>query len=497
MPRKPKALVDLAPHLVAEARGWDPTLPLSTEVVVGWICDHGHEYEALIGNRIRLGSGCPFCAGKRPIVGQTDFASRFPDLASEADGWDPSSYTYGSGLLVDWKCSRGHRWKAQINSRGKGAGCPGCAGQLLLPGENDLKTRFPEISKEAHGWDPCQVFAKSNLKLEWLCPLGHKYSAMPVDRVAGNGCPICAGKIVLIGFNDLATLLPDVADQADGWDPSTVTVASSKRVSWKCELGHQWKSTVAGRRGKPSCPVCSNKKLLIGFNDLATTHPHLVDEAYGWDPQLVIAGSNKIFEWQCNVGHIFSMAPNTRKNGKQNCPFCSNHKLLSGFNDLATTHPDLSRQADGWDPATVIAGTHKKLDWRCENDHRWKAACNSRVAGVGCPSCASYGFDPGRKAWLYLIENEGIGMLQIGISNVIESRLSDHAKRGWEVIDIRGPMDGQYTYELEQEILQCLRSRGISVGDKLQGKFSGYTESWPEHQFNVKKISALLELIDR
>ena len=29
-----------------------------------------------------------------------------------------------------------------------------------------------------------------------------------------------------------------------------------------------------------SCPYCKNRKLLCGFNDLATTHPELVAE---WD----------------------------------------------------------------------------------------------------------------------------------------------------------------------------------------------------------------------
>ena len=36
------------------------------------------------------------------------------------------------------------------------------------------------------------------------------------------------------GINDLATLFPDVAVEADGWDPSKVISGSNKKKSWKC-----------------------------------------------------------------------------------------------------------------------------------------------------------------------------------------------------------------------------------------------------------------------
>jgi len=496
MPRKPKALTELAPDLVREVCGWDPAVPLTTAALVRWMCSAGHEYEALIGNRVRLGSGCPFCAGKKPIIGETDFASRFPDLALEADGWNPTDYTYGSGLVVAWKCSRGHRWNAQINSRGRGVGCPGCAGQMLIQGHNDLQTRFPELAKEAFGWDPSQVFSKSNRKLQWKCPLGHVFVAMPADRAAGNGCSICAGKTILVGFNDLATLLPAVAIQADGWDPTTVTVSSGKRLSWICSLGHRWNSTVAGRRKKPNCPTCSNKKLLAGFNDLATTHPELAREAFGWNPKEVIAGSNVRRAWRCPLGHEYECAPNTRTRG-DGCPFCSNHRVLRGFNDLATTHPILASEADGWDPTTVIAGTHKKLSWKCQSGHQWKAACNSRAQGVGCPPCASSGYDPNKKAWLYLIENDFLDMLQVGITNDAKRRLAEHKKRSWTAFDIRGPMDGVLTYEWEQAILTFLRNQGVQLGpDSQHGKFDGYTESWRKSDFIIDSLKTLMDLVD-
>jgi hypothetical protein len=63
----------------------------------------------------------------------------------------------------------------------------------------------------------------------------------------------------LAGFNDLATLHPDVAETADGWDPTTVTAKSGLKKAWCCAKGHRWVATVADRTPPRStgCPECA------------------------------------------------------------------------------------------------------------------------------------------------------------------------------------------------------------------------------------------------
>jgi len=58
----------------------------------------------------------------------------------------PFSTTLGSGKKVWWKCSRGHEWIADVNSRKKGNGCPVCAGKRVLIGYNDLASTHPQIA---------------------------------------------------------------------------------------------------------------------------------------------------------------------------------------------------------------------------------------------------------------------------------------------------------------------------------------------------------------
>ena len=100
-----------------------------------------------------------------------------------------------------------------------------------------------------------------------MCALGHEYAAVIGLRTQrGNGCPCCAGRKVLPGFNDLATVEPQIAKQ---WNPTLngaltpemVTTGSHRKVWWQCPNGHSWKAVVYSRTGsgKSGCPMCDGR----------------------------------------------------------------------------------------------------------------------------------------------------------------------------------------------------------------------------------------------
>ena len=61
-----------------------------------------------------------------------------------------------------------------------------------------------------------QVASKSGKKVWWCCPKGHSYQATPADRMHHHsGCPYCSNKKLLVGFKDLKTLFPKVANEFD------------------------------------------------------------------------------------------------------------------------------------------------------------------------------------------------------------------------------------------------------------------------------------------
>ena len=227
---------------------------------------------------------------------------------------------------MSWKCDQGHEWNARIVSRTlSGNGCPTCAGLRLFPGVNDLKTKHPLIAAEADGWDPSQVTYGSKLKKPWVCTNGHKWNATINSRTRGRGCPVCGWKIIVRGFNDLETLFPDVASQADGWDPSEISPHSKEIRPFICNLGHRFEADIIGQTGRKNfCRVCDGTLLLIGFNDLLTKYPHIAKEADGWDPSKVVGNtSSKKYPWKCKCGCQWVTTLSARVGGGQGCPSCA------------------------------------------------------------------------------------------------------------------------------------------------------------------------------
>ena len=377
-----------------QADGWDPTsVTAGSGQRLPWKCKFGHRWESSVNNRAK-GRGCPICAGKQVLAGFNDLKTTHPELAEEADGWDPTTVRPGSNKSFRWHCKSGHVWNSKVCDRVKGSGCPICAGKQVLAGFNDLATTHPELANEAHGWDPRTVSKGTPQKYEWICPEKHIFSASVSNRTGRNktGCSTCANKQVLVGFNDLATTHPDLASQAHGWDPQTKVAFSHKKAEWECAEGHVWTAVIASRSSGRGCPVCTGRQVLSGFNDLQHTNPEIANEAKGWDPTTVSAGSHQKLKWICSNGHEYLIAPHSRTgHNETGCAVCSGQQVLSGFNDLATTHPAIAAEAHEWDPKTVNAGSNPKKRWKCTLGHKWMAAPNSRTGPnqSGCPICAN------------------------------------------------------------------------------------------------------------
>jgi len=428
-----------------------------------------------------------------------------PKLAKEAYEWDPSLYSAGSSSKrMTWLCKKGHKFDAFISSRSsRGDGCPYCANRRALPGFNDLQKKFPNVALEAYGWDPTLVLPGSEVKKEWKCNVGHIYPATPMDRTRkdrGRGCPYCSNQKFLIGFNDLATTHPNIAGLAYKWDPTTLLAGSREIRKWKCEKGHITEGSVFNRtRADSSCPVCSGNEVLKGFNDLITTHKLLSLDAHGWDPATVTAGSNKKVNWKCPKGHKFEAVISSRALNGNGCEVCANQKVLTGYNDFATTHPLLAKEADNWNTKIVSFGNDTKRWWKCPQGHRYSMTPNKRTSGKGrnCPTCAKSGFDPNSEAYLYFLIHNSWMMLQIGITNFPEERLEKHMRKGWELLEIRGPMEGYLTQQWETAILRMLKAKGADLSNKeIAGKFDGYSEAWSKSTFPVKSIKELMRLTE-
>lgn len=129
----------------------------------------------------------------------------------------------------------------------KTGGCPICSGKQVLSGINDFATMAPELAKE---WDydlnelkPEDVYYRDAKRYHFICNKGgHHFMRDPLHmmrshEIGTNGCPVCHGKVVEVGSNDLYTTHKEKVDNEWEYDindilPTEVT-AGSQRLIWR------------------------------------------------------------------------------------------------------------------------------------------------------------------------------------------------------------------------------------------------------------------------
>ena len=175
---------------------------------------------------------------------------------------------------------------------------------------------------------------------------------------------------------------------------------TQKLYWWKCQIGHSYQATPNTRTSKNSgCPYCNGRAVLVGFNDLASTNPELLQE---WDydkntilPNAITSKSTSKVWWKCKNGHSFQATPNARTTKKSKCPYCTDRRILVGFNDLKSQRPDWAAE---WDydknapsiPEEYTIHSSKKVWWICSRcGASWQTRIDYRTRnGSGCIKCA-------------------------------------------------------------------------------------------------------------
>ena len=256
------------------------------------------------------------------------------------EGISPKEVSSGSNRRVWWICRKGHEWEATVKSRSQGAGCPVCANKKVVAGINDLATTHPNIAAEWHptkngALTPKTIAYGTKKRDWWRCDKDHEWEASIMSRSQGAGCPVCSGKVIIPGENDMASMYPKLSAE---WHPTkngalrpeTVTPYSNRKVWWLCDKGHEWQAYISHRTGVGSgCPYCTNRKVLVGFNDLATVYPKIAAQWHptlneGLSPAMVVPGSTKKVWWQCAEGHVWRAVVYSRTGpDKCGCPVCA------------------------------------------------------------------------------------------------------------------------------------------------------------------------------
>lgn len=283
---------------------------------------------------------------------------------------------------------------------------------------------------------------------------------------------------------------------------------------WKCEKGHTWKARINDRCNKnKGCPVCSNRKLLVGTNDLGTLFPEI---KLHWDyekntkrPEDFLGRNSTSKVWfECLRCHESYMATINSFNRGSRCPFCAGKKVKEGLNDLATTHPHL---AEEWDyrsngdrrPQNVTHGSDEKVWWICNKGHTWRAAISSRAGGSGCPVCQ-------KESQISLSEKTFAFYLSRSFPDLIENvRLPELGKKELDIyvpsLRLAVEYDGHQFHRNQKKDLAkdalCAKNGITLIRIREEGcpkyESNAYFIDSPENKGDVMKLhSALNELIN-
>jgi hypothetical protein len=264
---------------------------ITSHEYVWWQCHVNvrHVWQAVVADRVRYKTGCPFCTNQK-IADDNNLAAKYPKLVKL---WHttknlpllPSQVVPGSGKKVWWRCPAAydHVWEAPVNkvvdSRNHGhRACPFCAGRRVCA-TNNLAARYPEIAKLWHPnknrIQPSAVLPNSNRIVWWLCLNGHEFKSAPFrllrsqQQLTNKGCPYCSGRLASAEDN-LAVRFPVIAKL--WWHPSKnlplranqVRHGSGKKLWFGCTRSkqHAWQATVckvvaAYKAQRLKCPQCN------------------------------------------------------------------------------------------------------------------------------------------------------------------------------------------------------------------------------------------------
>lgn len=227
----------------------------------------GSEITKRLDSILENGAYCGPCAKRRNVSPEKSLFERSPSVAmmfDKAENYDKFGKRISSRGISAFSSEKynfycdnggvGHTFKKylpnMIKAHDKGnLGCPVCAGFELRSGVNDFATKVPSLAKywdeEKNGFPVSQVFYNDQKEYWWVCPNGHSFQRDPLhmQRSVGTstlGCPVCHGKEVRVGVNDLLTLRPDLMEYWDwenneGYSPNDYTIQSNIKFWWKCK----------------------------------------------------------------------------------------------------------------------------------------------------------------------------------------------------------------------------------------------------------------------
>lgn len=239
-------------RLIAKRRGGECLSPIYTNAhtKLDWRCVNGHAFEATPAH-VKRGRWCHQC-GIQSVAKQISLSiSEIRQIAKFRNGRCLSD-TYTPNEKLEWRCEKGHVWKALVHNVKRGSWCPICGHRRS--GRKHLSLEEMRQQAASHGGTCLSPkYTNTDTKIHWRCKKGHTWWALPSSVKKNHWCPKCAG-VYPLSLRHAQSLARD----RGGKCLSRRYRSSHSKLKWQCAEGHTWMATYSNVNWGRWCPECSS-----------------------------------------------------------------------------------------------------------------------------------------------------------------------------------------------------------------------------------------------
>ena len=422
---------------------------IDSHTKLNWVCKNGHEWKAT-PNKINSGQWCPICSAKDRGKKRRLTIIEMQQLAFEKDGECLSEKYINSKSKLQWRCKKGHEWKATPNQINSGRWCPSCGGTLKLTIQEMMK-----IAHNRGGICLSKKYINNREKLKWQCSEGHVWESRPDKIKIGKWCPECSNglseRICRIYFETIFNnkfpkakpvwLINKENNQLelDGYCQSLnlafehqgtqhfkninyfyerqskkfskrqcdddikvdlcrkhdVTLICIPELFYKIKLDdlkdfilNECKRLNYDKIPKDIDKISINLKKAYSPSktEIHNTILKFVDLNNGKSLDKYLGSTIKM-TFQCERNHIFKSFPERILKGKW-CPKCSIQKRADSQKLTINDLSYFAEKKEGKLLSAEYVTSHTPLKWQCKLGHKWENSASNIKKGQWCPVCA-------------------------------------------------------------------------------------------------------------
>jgi hypothetical protein len=182
------------------------------------------------------------------------------NIAIEKNGTCVSSVYLNANSPLDWKCEKGHTFKASLHEvKNKNSWCKDCYNLRRGISQRSNISEMNYLARKHNGVCLSKEYVNSQSFLEWKCSKGHIFKMRPSNVIQGQWCNDCfnekRGSYTRLGIDEIRKRLSERGEilLSDNY------LNNKTHLEVKCANGHNYitnaQNIVSGRR----CPTCSNQ----------------------------------------------------------------------------------------------------------------------------------------------------------------------------------------------------------------------------------------------